>query len=97
MRSPKLILLAAVCALAAACTVERPIYVVSPETHTYRTKANAGLVGGGASAATKAATAKANDYCAQEGKRATITNVRVREMVPRFISEVTFQCTAAGS
>jgi len=97
MRSPKLILLAVVCALAAACTVERPIYVVSPETNTYRTKANAGLVGGGSSAATKAATAKANEYCAQEGKRAVISNVRVHEIMPRSISEVTFQCTAAGS
>jgi hypothetical protein len=68
--------------------------MIAPDT--YRTSSNAGLAFGGGEAATRAATKVAQDFCAAEHKRATVTDVKVHNILTRFISDITFQCVADG-
>jgi hypothetical protein len=84
----------ATCVVAAACASRRDVTMISPET--YHTRANTGLAFGGADAATRAATKVAEDFCAAERKRVTVTNVRVHNILTRFISDITFQCAGDG-
>jgi hypothetical protein len=94
MRRQSIILMTAICLLAGACTVQQPVSAVSPETQTYRAKANAGLLAGGAEAANRSATEEANKHCAAEGKRAQIIGQRAHQVFSRSISEVTFHCVS---
>ncbi len=87
-------LLAAGAALAlSACASSSGVFQVAPDTYRITTTAITSF--GGAGTARAEAIRTANEYCAQQGKQAMVTDAQMDSQFTQGSSDVTFRCVTS--